>query len=61
VPSVRKFAERKCGEKTSIYKGVSGDLEQFFEWLKRRMVDWDTPFRIQRIDLWSLSIIWLDR
>ena len=27
------------------------DLEQFVEWLKTRRVDWDIPYRIQRIDI----------
>src|SRR5256714_3256382 len=28
-----------------------GDLGQFVEWLKTRRVDWDIPYRIQRIDI----------
>ena len=28
-----------------------GGLHQFVEWLKKRRVDWDVPFRIQRIDI----------
>jgi integrase/recombinase XerC len=32
-------------------KAYLGDLEQFIEWLKKRRVDWDIPFRIQRIDI----------
>jgi site-specific recombinase XerD len=28
-----------------------GDLGQFIEWLKTRRVDWDIPYRIQRIDI----------
>jgi site-specific recombinase XerD len=27
------------------------DLEQFISWLKTRRVDWDIPYRIQRIDI----------
>jgi site-specific recombinase XerD len=32
-------------------KAYLGDLEQFIEWLKKRRVDWDIPYRIQRIDI----------
>jgi site-specific recombinase XerD len=32
-------------------KAYLGDLEQFMEWLKKRRVDWDIPYRIQRIDI----------
>ena len=32
-------------------KAYMGDLHQFVEWLKKRKVDWDVPFRIQRIDV----------
>src|SRR6266446_5254644 len=32
-------------------KAYMGDLEQFVEWLKTRRVDWDIPYRIQRIDI----------
>src|SRR5207244_711074 len=28
-----------------------GDIGQFVEWLKTRRVDWDIPYRIQRIDI----------
>jgi site-specific recombinase XerD len=28
-----------------------GDLEQFLAWLQTRRVDWDIPYRIQRIDV----------
>jgi site-specific recombinase XerD len=27
------------------------DLKQFLEWLQKRRVDWDIPYRIQRIDI----------
>ncbi len=32
-------------------KAYMGDLGQFVEWLKTRRVDWDIPYRIQRIDI----------
>ena len=32
-------------------KAYLGDLMQFLEWLKKRRVDWDIPYRIQRIDI----------
>ena len=32
-------------------KAYLGDLQQFLEWLKKRRVDWDIPYRIQRIDI----------
>src|SRR2546422_5201712 len=28
-----------------------GDIRQFLEWLQTRRVDWDIPYRIQRIDI----------
>jgi site-specific recombinase XerD len=32
-------------------KAYLGDLGQFIEWLKTRRVDWDIPYRMQRIDI----------
>jgi site-specific recombinase XerD len=32
-------------------KAYMGDIERFMEWLKKRRVDWDIPYRIQRIDI----------
>ena len=32
-------------------KAYLGDIGQFIEWLKTRRVDWDIPYRIQRIDI----------
>jgi site-specific recombinase XerD len=32
-------------------KAYLSDLTQFIEWLKTRRVDWDIPYRIQRIDI----------
>jgi site-specific recombinase XerD len=36
--------------KESIRAYIS-DLQQFVEWLKQRRVDWDIPYRMQRIDI----------
>ena len=32
-------------------KAYMGDLGQFVEWLKTRRVDWDIPYRIERINI----------
>ena len=32
-------------------KAYIGDLGQFIEWLKTRRVDWDIPYRIERINI----------
>ena len=32
-------------------KAYLSDLQRFIEWLKTRRVDWDIPYRIQRIDI----------
>jgi integrase family protein with SAM-like domain len=32
-------------------KAYLGDVEQFVAWLQTRRVDWDIPYRIQRIDI----------
>jgi integrase/recombinase XerC len=32
-------------------KAYLSDLHQFIEWLKTRRVDWDYPYRIERIDI----------
>jgi site-specific recombinase XerD len=32
-------------------RAYMGDLEQFMEWLKTRRVDWDIPYRIERINI----------
>jgi site-specific recombinase XerD len=32
-------------------KAYVGDLGQFIEWLKKRRVDWDIPYRMQRMDI----------
>ena len=35
-------------------KAYLSDLQQFIAWLKTRRVDWDIPYRIQRIDIVGL-------
>jgi site-specific recombinase XerD len=32
-------------------KAYLSDLSQFIEWLKTRRVDWDIPYRIERLDI----------
>ena len=32
-------------------KAYLGDLQQFIQWLQTRRVDWDIPYRMQRIDI----------
>src|SRR5215217_6382643 len=32
-------------------KAYMGNLEQFIQWLKTRRVDWDIPYRIERINI----------
>jgi site-specific recombinase XerD len=32
-------------------KAYMGDLEQFIKWLKTRRIDWDVPYRIERINI----------
>ena len=36
---------------TPSIKAYLSDLNQFIEWLKTRRVDWDYPYRIERIDI----------
>jgi site-specific recombinase XerD len=51
--SIELFRQTLQGKNYSVQsiKAYLGDLEQFIEWLKRRRVDWDIPYRIQRIDI----------
>ena len=51
--SIVLFQETLKGKnfsKESI-RAYRSDLQQFFEWLKSRRVDWDIPHRIERIDI----------
>jgi integrase/recombinase XerC len=51
--SIDLYKQTLQGKNYSVQpiKAYLGDLEQFMEWLKKRRVDWDIPFRIQRIDI----------
>jgi integrase/recombinase XerC len=51
--SIELYRQTLQGKNYSVQsiKAYLGDLEQFMEWLKKRKVDWDIPFRIQRIDI----------
>jgi site-specific recombinase XerD len=51
--SIELYKETLKGKNFSTLsiKAYLGDLQQFLEWLKKRRVDWDIPYRIQRIDI----------
>jgi site-specific recombinase XerD len=51
--SIELYKQTLQGKNYSVQsiKAYLGDLEQFIEWLKKRRVDWDIPYRIQRIDI----------
>jgi integrase/recombinase XerC len=51
--SIELYRQTLQGKNYSVQsiKAYLGDLEQFMEWLKKRRVDWDIPYRIQRIDI----------
>src|SRR5918998_4538781 len=51
--SIDLFKQTWVGKKYSpqSIRAYLGDLQQFMEWLKKRRVDWDFPYRIQRIDI----------
>src|SRR5512147_3347168 len=51
--SIELYRQTLQGRNYSVQsiKAYMGDLEQFIEWLGKRRVDWDIPFRIQRIDI----------
>jgi integrase/recombinase XerD len=48
-----QFEETLKGNNASALsiKAYLGDLKQFIEWLQTRRVDWDIPYRIERIDI----------
>jgi site-specific recombinase XerD len=51
--SIDLFKQTLTGKNYSpqSIRAYLGDLQQFMEWLKKRRVDWDIPYRIQRIDI----------
>src|SRR5919108_3602291 len=51
--SIELFKQTLVGKNYSpqSIRAYLGDLQQFMEWLKKRRVDWDIPYRIQRIDI----------
>jgi integrase/recombinase XerC len=51
--SIQLYKETLKGKNFSLLsiKAYLGDLQQLLEWLKKRRVDWDIPYRIQRIDI----------
>src|SRR5512147_1797722 len=53
IESIELYRQTLQGKNYSVQsiKAYLGDLEQFLEWLKKRRVDWDIPYRIQRIDI----------
>jgi site-specific recombinase XerD len=51
--SVELFQQTLLGKNYSpqSIKAYLSDLQQFIAWLKTRRVDWDIPYRIERIDI----------
>jgi site-specific recombinase XerD len=51
--SIQLYRQTLQGNNYSVQsiKAYLGDLEQLMEWLKKRRVDWDIPYRMQRIDI----------
>jgi site-specific recombinase XerD len=51
--SIALYNETLKGKNSSVHsiKAYMSDLKQFMEWLQKRRVDWDIPYRIQRIDI----------
>ena len=51
--SIELFRESLEGNNYSpeSIKAYLGDLAQFMAWLQTRRVDWDIPYRMQRIDI----------
>ena len=51
--SLALYAETLRGNNASALsiKAYMGDLKQFLAWLQTRRVDWDIPYRIERIDI----------
>src|SRR3954447_22952029 len=51
--SIELFKQTLIGKNYSseTLRAYLSDLEQFVAWLKMRRVDWDIPYRLQRIDI----------
>jgi site-specific recombinase XerD len=51
--SLALYADTLRGNNVSALsiKAYMGDLNQFIAWLQTRRVDWDIPYRIERIDI----------
>jgi integrase/recombinase XerC len=51
--SIELYAQTLAGKNFAplSIKAYLSDLHQFIEWLKTRRVDWDYPYRIERIDI----------
>lgn len=51
--SIKLYKETLEGKNYSpqSIKAYMGDLKQFIEWLQKRRVDWDVPYRLLRIDI----------
>jgi site-specific recombinase XerD len=51
--SIALYEETLRGNNASALsiKAYMGDLKQFVAWLQTRRVDWDIPYRIERIDI----------
>src|SRR3954453_1475333 len=51
--SIELFRQTLIGKNFSpeTLRAYMSDLEQFMQWLQKRRVDWDIPYRLQRIDI----------
>src|SRR5436189_2421402 len=51
--SITLYKETLTGKNYSreSIRAYIGDIAQFMAWLQKRRVDWDIPYRIQRIDI----------
>jgi len=51
--SIALYADTLRGSNAAALsiKAYMGDLKQFMAWLQTRRVDWDIPYRIERIDI----------
>src|SRR5690242_5610414 len=51
--SIELFRQTLIGKNYSseTLRAYLSDLEHFLSWLQKRRVDWDIPYRLQRIDI----------